>query len=186
MQTMTHNEASELQIYQDLKKMERVVDKRPSMLEGKTYDIRADGKKWYLTINLNNDKPYEIFIKTNSRDSSANIADAIDKLDSLGELFGIEDIFITEQHLKSKNEPNTGKFSRAVSLLLRHEVPVDRIVDVLNALDHNVTNITYHVAKRLALYIKNKKIEKCPSCNEMSLVYEAGCKSCVNCGWSKC
>jgi ribonucleoside-diphosphate reductase alpha chain len=183
---MTNEDPDISQVNRDLAQMERVVEKRPSVLDGKTYDIRAEGKKWYLTINIHNGKPYEVFIKTNSRDSSANISDAIDRLNELGKLFGIEDIFLTEQKIKGKNEPNTGKLSRAVSLLLRHEVPVERVVDVLNSLDHNVSNITYHIAKRLSLYIKNKKIEKCPTCAEMSLVYEAGCKYCINCGWSKC
>jgi ribonucleoside-diphosphate reductase alpha chain len=33
---------------------------------------------------------------------------------------------------------------------------------------------------------ENEKVKRCPSCNSESLVYQAGCISCMDCGWSTC
>jgi len=30
------------------------------------------------------------------------------------------------------------------------------------------------------------KIEKCPVCNSMNLVYQEGCARCLDCGWASC
>jgi len=30
------------------------------------------------------------------------------------------------------------------------------------------------------------KIEKCPVCNGMNLVYQEGCVRCLDCGWASC
>jgi ribonucleoside-diphosphate reductase alpha chain len=174
-----------LEVSERLLKMPRVVEKRPLVLSGNTYVRRADGKKWYFTVTEKDGKPYELFVNTNARDSSATIKNALEKIEGLVSQH-VDSIFLEAQRFKSKHQTNSAKLCRTISLALRHGIPVEKIVDELENVDHNVSHLTFHIMKILSMYIKNVTVSVCPICKSDSLISENGCKHCAACGWERC
>jgi hypothetical protein len=182
-----------LTLVEKLKGMDRLASKRPDVLEGKTYQRKADGKKWYITVNKDpNGNLCEIFSHTNSRELGVVILDAVEKLTKLALYHNVNELFIQEQGLKGKHQSNADKMCRMISLCLRHGVPLLDIVNTLDLLDHNITNLTWHICKVLAMALdeapKGKKmaLNVCPQCKKDTLIYEGGCKKCLECGYSRC
>lgn len=70
------------------------------------------------------------------------------------------------------------------NLAIRSGVNLEDICDtIFKSADMN--SFSRHVARVLSNYIKNaRKSEGC--CETPNIIYEDGCKKCLNCGWSKC
>lgn len=171
--------------------MERIAPVRPYILEGKTYVRRAENRKWYITVNTNGDrfKPLEVFVSTNARDSSILANEAIEMLIELAEYYDISKNFIDDQLEKSRHQSNSSRLCRLLSLLLRHDVPLDAVIEAFDSINHTVNNFTFHIQKVLSEYVKaDKMIDKfkCPECSSSEILFESGCKQCMSCGWSKC
>jgi len=186
----TDEELTGLDVSTRLSKLDRKIDKRPTFLEGRTYVRRAEGKKWYVTINLYNGLPLEVFVNTNSRDSQVIAKDGIDKLEKLARYYEVDEIFIQAQRVKSEHQTSSAKFCRVLSMCLRHGVPLLEVVNTLDLLDHGITNFTYHVEKLLGSYLPDTPLPNgqniCPECKNSTLIYSGGCKQCNECGWTKC
>lgn len=153
--------------------------------------LRADGKKWYLTVvyKPNTETPIALFCHTNNHDKTTQTNDATDRLLVLAKNKGIKEEFVQGVQEKIKNDPNTGKITRVISLLLRHGVLIDNIVIELDKIkDIYVGSFLFHIKKFLSNYILDGAIavgNVCPECDTI-LVYSEGCFKCPSCGHSKC
>jgi ribonucleoside-diphosphate reductase alpha chain len=103
---------------------------------------------------------------------------------------GEDDNLIFKDVVNLFDNPTQGAFSRTVSLALRHDVPLQYIVEQLQK-DKNSDMFSFArvIARVLKGYIKDgtKSSEKgCPECGNSELVYQEGCLSCKACGFSKC
>lgn len=84
--------------------------------------------------------------------------------------------------------------SKLISAFLRHRIHLPSVIDLIDSLqlDSDVASFgTWKsgVKRIIKKYINSTAIgESCPECGATGndLVYEAGCKTCKNCGWSKC
>lgn len=155
--------------------------------------LRADGKKWYMTVVYNaesNDKPHALFCTTNHREKTAPISDAVERLIELAEKKGILQEHIDKLKEKIEHDNNINKLTRTVSLLLRHNVSIVNIVATLDRMDDIfVGTFLFQVKKFLSAYIKDgEKVEggKCEDCGSSNLIYTEGCMTCVDCGSGKC
>jgi hypothetical protein len=154
--------------------------------------LRAEGKKWYLTIvyHENTEQPFALFCHTNSHDKAAQTSDAIDRLISLAKKKKIKQSHIDATVDKCKAESNVGKLTRTISLLLRHGVLIKNIVNELDKMeDIYVGSFLFQIKKFLAQYIKDGEAaegETCPNCGSSNVIFTEGCKKCLDCDDSKC
>lgn len=154
--------------------------------------LRAEGRKWYMTIVWNETKtrPFAIFVQTNHPEKTVTTNDAVDLLFKLAEEKNIPQKYISDVKEKVSGDNNSKKITRTLSLLLRHGVAIKNIVNTLSKVDNVVIgSFLFQITKYLSSFIKDgDKVEdeKCASCGLPSLVFREGCKVCSNCGLSKC
>jgi len=197
----------------ELKKPEdgRVAEKRPKTLRGKVVRFNNGGEKWVSVVGLLHEKPYEIFTglldrlniptyveegniikikvpKTITDDLGIEIVKQVSRYDFQykdkdGEL-------ITVKGLSSTFREELWNYAKLISGLLRHNMPIRYVVEVISSLnlgDGNINSWKNGVIRTLKKFIKDgtEVGDKCPECGE-KLTRESGCISCPNCGYSKC
>lgn len=83
-------------------------------------------------------------------------------------------------------------YSKLVSALLRHRLHMPSVINIIDGLQIDNNEAAFGTWKSGVKRIIKKYInsivsgEACPDCGSTDLVYETGCKTCRNCGWSKC
>lgn len=165
--------------------------KLPDSLPATLKTIRAEGRKWYLTVILNEQgkKPVALFVQTNSHEKTVVTTDALERLIDLARTKGIPEKHIEEVLSKTSQDSNATKICRAISLCLRHGILIRNVVNTLEKVDCIVGTFVFHIRKYLATFIKDGervKDETCSECGSDKIEYREGCKICTNCGSSKC
>ena len=153
--------------------------------------LNAEGKKWYLTVVMNEPmtRPLAFFVHTNAHEATVTTEDATTALLNLAVDKGIPPKWALQTEEKMKKDSNSTKIARAISLNLRHGVLIKNIVHALDQVeDVYVGTFLFQVKKFLSSYIRDgeKSSEKCLDCGSESVVYSEGCKKCISCGSSKC
>lgn len=165
--------------------------KLPTDAPARVKTLKSEGRKWYLIVTYlpDTERPFALFCHTNHTEKSVVTNDAIDVLVSLATTKGIPKVHIDTNSEKCRNEPNVGKLTRTISLLLRHGVAIKNIVSALDNVEGvGVTSFVFQVKKFLSQYIRDGEIvdsEKCSECGGV-LIFSEGCMSCRDCGYSKC
>jgi ribonucleotide reductase alpha subunit len=154
------------------------------------YKIKSEGKKWYVHCCFKDKSMkhiFAMFIQTNSREPDINTFDIIDRLEKLAIDEGVSIDLINKNRKKMIPQTNVTKIARTISMLFRHNIKLDKIIDVLDSIDVPVSSFIYRIKKFLLGFVDDGDTTNkvCPSCNE-TLVFKEGCKSCLSCGWSKC
>lgn len=166
----------------------KLPDSAPAVMK----TIRAEGKKWYLTIvyHENNNRPFALFVKTNARETSVRTNNAIELLMQLVKAKGIKQCHIDDVVNKINTDDNASKITRIISFLLRHGVLIKNIVCTLDKIeDVYAGSFIFQIKKFLQTYIKEgDKVEGvvCDGCGSDQIVYSEGCFKCNQCGSSKC
>ena len=153
--------------------------------------LRAEGRKWYLTVIMNETqtKPVALFAHTNHSEKNVVADDAVERLVELATIKGVPLKHIQGTLSKASQDSNTTKITRLISLCLRHGVLIRNIVNALDKVECFVGSFVFHIRKYLGSFIKDgEKVmdELCQSCGSSNVVYQEGCKVCANCGSSKC
>jgi len=148
--------------------------KRPQFLEGFTEVIKTGYGSLYVTINIYEGKPFEVFIQIGkSGYSTMADAEAIGRLVSLSLRSGVNVKEVVEQL------EGIGGASQVYSEgKLVMSIP-DAIATILRKrfLDAG------QPVKKMSADID---LERCPDCNSRALAFESGCITCKSCGYSKC
>lgn len=172
---------------------EIIVDdvKLPDSLPAQLKTLRAEGRKWYLTViqNESQTRPVALFVQTNAHEKSITANTAVENLIGLARAKGVAERHIQDVETKMSSDTNASKICRTISLCLRHGVNIKSIVAKLDKTDCLVGSFVFHVRKFLASLIKDGELvadEKCLECGSPNVVYQEGCKVCKNCGSSKC
>lgn len=165
--------------------------KLPDILPAQLKTLRAEGRKWYLTVIKNEaqTRPVALFVQTNAHEKSIVANTAVENLLSLARLKGIPEKHVADVEGKTTSDNNASKICRTISLCLRHGVSIKSIVAKLDKTDCLVGSFVFHIRKYLASLIKDgEKVadEQCLECGSENVVYQEGCKVCKNCGSSKC
>jgi ribonucleoside-diphosphate reductase alpha chain len=186
------------------KENDRHAKKRPKELPCDIHrvTVRSDDstENWMVLVSLLDGKPYEVFcgiagnieapkkyksgilVKNGKRDgmSTYNLKIQVDKDDDL--------IFKDVANLF--DNPTQGAFTRTISLALRHEVPIQYVVEQLQKDKHSdMFSFAKTIARVLKGYIKDGTTvsgRTCQSCGSTNLIYQEGCQTCASCGSSKC
>jgi ribonucleoside-diphosphate reductase alpha chain len=168
--------------------------KLPEISPSMTYIIRAENKKWYVTITFKDrgcTRPFAIFVNTNSREASAPTFDALEKLSGLARERNINEEFIQKTIQASKEQKNPVKLARMLGLVLRHNIDIYSIVKVLDSVEQaHIGTFVFRIKKFLSQFstkLKEETSRICPECKEEdSLILQEGCFVCTKCGYSKC
>jgi ribonucleoside-diphosphate reductase alpha chain len=178
--------------------------KRPQILEADVVRLQNNKEKWIAFIGLINDQPYEIFtgmaddedgiliprwvndgliIKSRNEDGSSRYD--FQYQNKRGYKTTIEG-------LSHKFDPEYWNYAKLISSTLRHGMPIEKVVDLINSLQLDSESINTWkngVARALKRYVADgteAKGQKCDSCNSKNLIYQEGCLTCKDCGSSKC
>lgn len=167
--------------------------KLPTSSAATVKTLKAEGRKWYLTVTYhedNMDRPFALFVHTNAYEKGVSTQDAVDRLISLAKRKKIPKRHIDSHIEKLERENNTDKLSRSISFLLRHGVLIKNIVAELERVENVfVGSFLYQIRKFLSQYIKDgAKVEdaKCDNCGSNDIRYQEGCFLCSSCGSSRC
>ena len=178
--------------------------KRPKKLEAEIVRFKNDKEDWIAVVGMYENRPYEIFT---GRAESFLLPKWVDK----GWVIRVKDkgdeharydfqfvdqdgYHITIEGLSRMFKKEYWNYAKLISGILRHGMPIPNVVELIGKLTFDVDSITTWsngVARALKRYIKDGTVadaeEECPNCHQKgTLVYESGCKTCNNCGWSKC
>ena len=161
----------------------------PSEYPMKGKKIVSEGKKWYVSLSFKDKKmerPFAIFVSTNHREPETVAYGVIEALTELAEYEGVALEHIEDNDKKCSGQTNVNKISRTISLLLRHNVKIEKIVKVLDGQELPISSLAYRLKKLLMEYVFTMENGKhCPICDEKMLFTE-GCIKCSSCAYSEC
>ncbi len=174
--------------------------KRPKKLEAEIVRFKNEKEDWIAVVGMYEGRPYEIFT---GRAESLLLPKYVEKgwvirVKEKGQEHARYDFQFTDQdgyHITIEGLSRMFKkefwnYAKLISGILRHGMPIANVVELIGKLNFDTDSITTWsngVARALKRYIKDgtETGEVCPDCGS-KLVYTSGCKSCPNCGWSKC
>ena len=178
--------------------------KRPQVLEADVVRFQNNKEKWIAFIGLIDDKPYEVFTGLADDEDGiliprwANNGVIIKNRNEDGtsrydfQYKNKRGYKTTIEGLSHKFNPEYWNYAKLISSTLRHGMPIDKIVDLINSLQLDSESINTWkngVVRALKRYVEDgtqAKGQTCSNCNSTSLIYQEGCLTCKDCGSSKC
>ncbi|AJR04665.1 adenosylcobalamin-dependent ribonucleoside-diphosphate reductase [Siansivirga zeaxanthinifaciens] len=178
--------------------------KRPEILEADVVRFQNNKEKWIAFIGLIDEKPYEIFTGLVDDEDGILIPRWVTRgliIKSKNEEGNTRYDFqyknkrgykTTIEGLSHKFNPEYWNYAKLISSTLRHGMPIDKIVDLINSLQLDSASINTWkngVVRALKHYVEDGTAAKghvCDSCNSENLIYQEGCLTCTDCGSSKC
>ena len=178
--------------------------KRPIILEADVVRFQNNKDKWIAFIGLIDGKPYEVF--TGMADDEDGILiprwvneGVIIKNKAEGEPSRYDFQYknkrgykTTIEGLSHKFNPEFWNYAKLFSSTLRHGMPIDKIVELINSLhldSESINTWKNGVVRALKRYVADGtkvKGQTCANCDSDNLIYQEGCLTCTDCGSSKC
>ena len=180
--------------------IESKAPKRPKKLEAEVVRFKNDKEDWIAVVGMYEHRPYEIFT---GRAENFVLPKWVEKgwvirVKEKGDEHARYDFQFLDQDgypvtiggLSRMFKKEYWNYAKLISGILRHGMPIPNVVELIGKLNFDVDSITTWsngVARALKRYIKDgtETGETCPDCGA-KIIYTGGCKSCPNCGWSKC
>ncbi|MGM0391797.1 MAG: adenosylcobalamin-dependent ribonucleoside-diphosphate reductase [Bacteroidota bacterium] len=178
--------------------------KRPQILEADVVRFQNNKEKWIAFIGQIDERPYEIFtgfaddedgiliprwvnegLIIKNKDEDGNTRYDFQYKNQRGYKTTIEG-------LSHKFDPEFWNYAKLISSTLRHGMPIEKAVDLINSLqldNESINTWKNGVARALKRYVEDgteAKGQKCANCNSTNLIYQEGCLTCKDCGSSKC
>jgi ribonucleoside-diphosphate reductase alpha chain len=178
--------------------------KRPQILEADVVRFQNNKEKWIAFIGLIEGKPYEIFTGLSDDDEGILLPRWVNQgliIKNRNEDGSSRYDFqyknkrgykTTIEGLSYKFNPEYWNYAKLFSSTLRHGMPIDKIVDLINSLQLDSASINTWkngVVRALKRYIEDGTEalgQTCENCKSENLIYQEGCLTCKNCGSSKC
>ena len=178
--------------------------KRPQILEADVVRFQNNKEKWIAFIGIIEDKPYEIFTGLSDDEDGILIPrwvnrgliiknrndDGTSRYDF--QYKNVRGYKTTIEGLSHKFDPEFWNYAKLFSSTLRHGMPIDKIVDLINSLqldNESINTWKNGVVRALKRYVEDgtkAKGQNCSNCKSEHLIYQEGCLICKNCGSSKC
>lgn len=161
---------------------ESAAPKRPKALDAVFYPVTIHGTNFGIIVGLYEEKPYEIFA----------IANPLKNKEAKGKIVKIKKgVFnFTSENYEIENIGNINQNEKVItilaSMLLRHGASLKYVIHTISKLSSGLDFIAA-MNRVLKKYIKDGEIaaSKCPKCNG-NLIFESGCTTCIECGYSGC
>ena len=178
--------------------------KRPQILECDVVRFQNNKEKWIAFIGLIDSKPYEVFTGLTDDEDGILIprwvnngliiknrnVDGSSRYDF--QYKNKRGYKTTIEGLSHKFNPEFWNYAKLISSTLRHGMPIDKIVDLINSLQLDSESINTWkngVVRALKRYVEDgtkAKGQLCDNCKSDNLIYQEGCLTCKDCGSSKC
>ncbi|MBT8286456.1 MAG: adenosylcobalamin-dependent ribonucleoside-diphosphate reductase [Bacteroidia bacterium] len=178
--------------------------KRPQTLEADVVRFQNNKEKWIAFIGLIDGQPYEIF--TGLADDEDGILVPRWVNDGLIIKNREEDgssrydfqyknrrgYKTTIEGLSQKFNPEYWNYAKLISGTLRHGMPIEKVVDLIDSLHlegETINTWKNGVARALKRFVADGTEvngQKCENCASTQLIYQEGCLTCKDCGSSKC
>ena len=181
-----------------------IVEKRPDVLEADIVRFTNNKEKWVAFVGLLDGYPYEIFTGVLDEEEGIFIPKAvttgkiIKNVDAEGNKrydFQFENkrgYKMTIEGLSEKFNKEYWNYAKLISGVLRYRMPIDIAMKLVSSLELDSESINTWkngVARALKKYVKDgtkASGQKCPECENETMVYQEGCLICTTCGSSKC
>ncbi|MGY0391963.1 adenosylcobalamin-dependent ribonucleoside-diphosphate reductase [Bizionia sp. KMM 8389] len=178
--------------------------KRPEVLEADVVRFQNKKEKWIAFIGLIDGNPYEIFTGLADDEDGILIPRWVESgviMKSRNEDGSSRYDFqyenkrgykTTIEGLSHKFNPEYWNYAKLISSTLRHGMPIDNIVELINSLQLDSESINTWkngVGRALKRYVADgtkAKGHTCTNCKSENLIYQEGCLTCKDCGSSKC
>lgn len=174
---------------------------RPDSLVADVVRFNNESEKWLAVIGMLNGRPYEIF--TGRLEDSITIpkwveSGWVNKVKTSGgtrydfQFLDKDGFKITIEGLSRSFNKEYWNYAKLISGVLRHGMPLDQVVDLvegLNLYDEHINTWKAGVLRALKKYVPSGTASSntCPECEDPEgLVFEEGCLKCKNCGYQKC
>ncbi len=178
--------------------------KRPQVLEADVVRFQNNKEKWIAFIGIIDEKPYEIFTGLTDDEDGILIPRWVNngliiknRTENGTSRYDFQyenkrGYKTTIEGLSHKFNPEFWNYAKLISSTLRHGMPIDKIVDLINSLQLDSESINTWkngVGRALKRYVADGtkvKGHTCDSCKSENLIYQEGCLTCKDCGSSKC
>lgn len=176
--------------------------KRPKILPCDVMRFTIKGEKWIGFLGLYENRPYEIFTGVQDKVGIPTYVETgeIIKLKMKDETSRYDFIYTDkdgyQQEFKGLNRTFNREYwnsARTISALFRHGMPLPNLMTFVDKLDFedsgNLVSWKNGVKRMIKKYVKDgTKVmgETCPECKSTKIIYKEGCKTCLDCSWSKC
>ena len=177
---------------------------RPDELEADVVRFQNNKDKWVAFIGVVGDLPYEIFTGLQDDEDGILLPRSVTK----GKIIKSHDeegnsrydfqytnkrgYKTTIEGLSYKFNPVFWNYAKLISGVLRHGMPIHKVVDTVTSLqfdNETINSWKAGVARALKKYIPNGTIvdgATCGECGSDNVIYQEGCLTCPDCGSSKC
>jgi len=177
---------------------------RPKRLECEVVRFTNNKEKWVGFLGLMSDEkgqkyPYELFTGLldefyvpNSVEKGEIVRHKSDDKSRYDFVYKDKDGYnVTMEGLNRAFDREFWNTSKLISVFLRHRIHLPSVIDLIDSLqlsDNAAFGTWKSGVKRIIKKYINSTVagESCPECGSKDLTYEAGCKTCRTCGWSKC
>jgi len=178
--------------------------KRPKELRAEIVRFKNDNEDWIAFIGTKDGRPYEIFTGKAEDDRFAlpktikqgfiiknKMLDGKKQYDFM--YFDSDGYEVILRGLSRCFNPEFWNYAKMISALLRHDIPVENVVNIvegLNFREDSINSWKNGVIRALKKYIADgtkAKDQICPGCGELNTMeFKEGCLTCVVCSYSKC
>jgi ribonucleoside-diphosphate reductase alpha chain len=178
--------------------------KRPVELEADVVRFQNAKDKWVAFIGTIEGRPYEIFTGLSDDDDgillprSVQSGKIIKSLNNDGtkrydfQYTNKQGYKTTIEGLSYKFNPVFWNYAKLISGVLRHGMPIHKVVDTVTSLQFDNDTINSWkagVARALKKYVPDGTAAEnavCGECGSHNVIYQEGCLTCPDCGSSKC
>lgn len=175
--------------------------KRPKKMEASVVRFQNNHEKWIAVVGTLDGRPYEMF--TGKLEGLSSIPNSVEKgyvvknrhKDGTSRYdFQYEDkdgYNVIIEGLSRSFDKEYWNYAKMISGVLRHGMPLPYVVDLVSSLNLDEDTLTTWkngVTRVIKKFIPDgtKSDNKCPNCEQDSLVFQEGCLTCSNCGHAKC
>ncbi|MEZ4847904.1 MAG: adenosylcobalamin-dependent ribonucleoside-diphosphate reductase [Bacteroidia bacterium] len=187
---------------QDKQFSDTLAPRRPQKLEARVIRFFNKDDAWIAVVGLIDDRPYEIF--TGLAKDSFSVLSKVDKgwviksKDENGrsrydfQYVDSEGYKVTIEGLSRTFNKEYWNYAKLISGVLRHGMPLPYVVNMVDKLHLDAESLNTWkkgVVRALKQFIPDgtEAVEnKCTECGANGLIYQEGCLTCKECGYSKC
>jgi len=162
--------------------------KRPKKLPCDVHHLTVKGQQYFVLVGLYNGEPYEVFADKNGIISRSVSRGVIQKM-KRGQYKAVFENGKELDNLTEKLDDMEDAITRLISCNLRHGADIAFLVEQLEKAKGDVLSFEKAISRALKKYLQDGTRvngDSCPSCGSGNLQRQAGCKTCMQCGWSKC